>query len=97
VAGTVTVDNSNGSIAVSGLRGACNDISLKTSFASIKLGVPAAGGYNVDAKTSYGGITTDIPILVTQKSENSLVGTINNGGCRMTLVDSNGNITIGRE
>ena len=97
VAGTVTVDNANGSIMVSGLRGACNDISLKTSFASIKLGVPSSGGYNVDARTSFGSITTDVPILVTQKSEGSLVGTINNGGCRMTLVDNNGNITIGRE
>ena len=97
VGGAVTVENENGSIGVSGLRGACNDISLQPSVASIKLGIPPTGGYSVDARTSFGSINTEIPILVTHKSENALVGTINNGGCRMTLVDNNGNITVGRE
>ena len=97
VTGAVTVENENGSIAVSGLRGACNDISLKTSFASIKVAVPATHGYNVDARTSFGSITTDVPITMTHKSENALEGTIGSGGCRMTLTDSNGNVTIGRE
>jgi DUF4097 and DUF4098 domain-containing protein YvlB len=97
VDGAVTVENENGSIAVSGLRGNCNDINLKTSFASIKLGVPPSHGYSIDARTSYGSIVTELPITVSRKSENTLTGTIGSGGCRMTLATANGNVTIGRE
>ena len=97
VGGAVTVENENGSIGVSGLRGACNDITLRTSFASIKVSLPATHGYNVDARTSFGSITTDVPITITHKSENALQGTIGVGGCRLTLSDNNGNITVGRE
>ena len=88
---------SNMGETVSGLRGGCNDISLRTSFASIKIGLPASQGYNVDARTSFGSISTDIPITIMHKSENTLTGTIGSGGCRLTLSDNNGNITVGRE
>jgi DUF4097 and DUF4098 domain-containing protein YvlB len=94
IAGRVTVENANGSISVSDLRGACADINLKTSFASIKLDVPSNGGYHVDARTSFGSITTSIPVLMTSKSDNSLTGTIGNGGCQMKLETANGGITL---
>jgi DUF4097 and DUF4098 domain-containing protein YvlB len=97
VNGAVTVENENGSIGVSALRGGCNDVSLRTSFASIKIGLPGGQGYNVDARTSFGSISTDVPITIMHKSENSLSGTIGSGGCRLTLSDNNGNITVGRE
>jgi len=97
VGGAVTVEDENGSVAVAGLRGACNDVSLKTTFASIRVSVPPSAGYTVDARTSYGFIATEIPITMTHKSENALTGTIGNGACRMTLVSSNGGITIARE
>ena len=45
----------------------------------------------------FGSITTDVPITIAHKSENSLSGTIGNGGCRLALSDNNGNITVGRE
>jgi len=97
IAGAVTVENSNGSIAVAGLRGGCNDVSLKTSFAPIKVSLPPTHGYTVDARTSFGSINTEMPITITHKSENALEGTIGSGGCRLTLSDSNGNVTIGKE
>jgi hypothetical protein len=97
VDGAVTVENENGSIAVSGLRGTCNEVSLRTSFASIKLSLAPTQGYTVDARTSFGSITTELPMTITHKSDSALTGTIGNGGCRVTLVDSNGNIGIGRE
>ena len=87
IAGRVTVENANGSISVADLRGACADINLKTSFASIKLDVPQNGGYHVDARTSFGSITTSIPILMTSKSDNSLTGTIGNGAVSVETGD----------
>ena len=39
----------------------------------------------------------DVPITITRKSDNNLTGTIGNGGCKLDLARSNGNITITRE
>jgi hypothetical protein len=97
IQGPVDVDNQNGAIAVSGLRGTCDPIALKTSFSSIKVGLPSAARYSVEARTSYGSINTDVPLTITTKSDNSLSGSIGGGGCRMSLVNSNGSITLARE
>ena len=94
IAGPVTVENANGSISVADLRGACAAINLKTTFASIRLAIPHNNGYQVDARTSFGSITTDVPVTMTSKSENSLRGTIGNGACRMQLETANGGINI---
>lgn len=92
--GSISVDNQNGAIGVSSLRPPCRDISLRTSFSSIKVEVAPNSGYDVDARTSFGSIMTDVPITTTHRSDNSLTGTIGNGGCKMTLVNNNGSITI---
>ena len=97
VTGGVTVENQNGSILVSGLRGSCDNVMLKTSFAPIKVALPASASYNVEARTSYGSISTDVPINVSKKSENTLAGTIGGGVCKMELATSNGGISITRE
>ena len=93
----MAVENQNGSVGVSALRGACNDVSIKTSFGSIKVGVPSSAGYKVDARTSFGSINTELPMTISQKSDNSVAGTIGSGTCHMQLVNSNGGITITRE
>ena len=95
IGGAVSVENQNGAISVTGLRAPCSAVSLKTSFAPIRVALPPApAGYDVDARTSFGSIDTDIPITIKHKSENSLTGTIRNGGCRLDLVNANGSITI---
>jgi DUF4097 and DUF4098 domain-containing protein YvlB len=95
--GPVDVENQNGSISVAGLKRSCSDLTLRTTYAPIKVALPASGGYNVDARTSYGSINTDVPITINRKSDNNLSGTIGNGGCKLELATSNGNITITRE
>ena len=54
-------------------------------------------GYDVNARTSFGHITTEIPITTTNAGEDILNGRIGNGGCKLELKTSNGGITIGRE
>jgi DUF4097 and DUF4098 domain-containing protein YvlB len=97
VNGPVSVENQNGSIVVSGLRGSCDNVTLKTSFAPIKVALPASASYSIEARTSFGSISTDVPINVSKKSENTLTGTIGSGGCKMELTTSNGGISITRE
>ncbi|HEY6138888.1 MAG TPA: hypothetical protein VI670_14100 [Thermoanaerobaculia bacterium] len=72
-------------------------MNLRTSFASIKVAVPRSVGYNVEARTTFGSINADVPINVTRRSDETLNGTINGGGCRMELVNSNGSVTIAGE
>ena len=97
IGGRVTVDDQNGAIFVAATHPAsgCHDISLKTSFSSIQVRIPDGVGYNVSARTSFGRITTDLPVTATGSlGGDSLNGTIGSGGCQLQLTNANGNIEI---
>jgi hypothetical protein len=97
IGGKITVDNQNGAIFVTAARpsSGCRDISLKTSFSSIRVGIPDGVGYNLSAHTSFGRITSDVPVTASGSiGGDSLNGTIGAGGCRLQLTDSNGTIEI---
>jgi hypothetical protein len=93
------VDNQNGGISVTALRPAsgCRDISLKTSFSSIHVRIPDGLGYHVAARTSFGRISSELPLTTTGNiGGDSLNGTIGAGGCQLQLTDSNGSIEIAK-
>ncbi len=97
IGGRITVDNQNGAIYVTALHpsAGCRDISLKTSFSSIRVGIPEGVGYNLAAHTSFGRISSDLPVTASGNiGGDSLNGTIGSGGCRVQLTDSNGSIEI---
>jgi hypothetical protein len=99
VGGKITVNDQNGGIAVTAARSAsgCRDIALKTSFSSIRVRIPDGLGYHVNAHTSFGRISSDLPITTNgNMSPESLDGTIGSGGCQMQLINSNGSIEIAR-
>lgn len=99
VGGKITVNNQNGGISVTAARPAsgCRDITLKTSFSSIRVRIPEGLGYNVAARTSFGRISTDLPITATGSvGPDSLNGTIGSGGCQLQLTDANGSIEINK-
>jgi hypothetical protein len=99
IGGKIAVDNQNGAISVIADRPAsgCRDISLKTSFSSMRVRVPDGVGYNVTARTSFGRISSDVPITSTGTiGGDSLNGTIGSGGCSLQLTDSNGSIEIAK-
>ena len=99
IGGRIAVDNQNGAISVTAVRPAsgCRDISLKTSFSSIRVRVPEGLGYNLTARTSFGRITSELPVTSTGSiGGDSLNGTIGSGGCQLQLTDSNGSIELAK-
>ena len=99
IGGRITVDNQNGAIDVSAMRPAsgCRDISLKTSFSSIRVRVPDGIGYNLTARTSFGRINSDLPVTASGSiGGDALNGTIGSGGCKLQLTNSNGSIEISK-
>jgi hypothetical protein len=99
IGGKITVDNQNGAISVTAMRPAsgCRDISLKTSFSSIRVRIPDGLGYNLTARTSFGRISSELPVTAAGSiGGDSLNGTIGTGGCQLQLTDSNGSIEIAK-
>ena len=99
IGGKIGVDNQNGAISVVASRPAsgCRDIVLKTSFSPIRVRIPEGLGYTVTARTSFGRISTDLPLTSTGTvGGDSLSGTIGSGGCLLQLTDANGSIEIGK-
>lgn len=96
VGGAITVDNNNGSVVVEDLSASrCVPITLQTTFAPMKITLPSNGTYNLEAHTSFGKIRSGFPVTVKGVTgENSLVGTIGKGGCRLELTNQNGSIDI---
>ena len=97
IGGRIRVDNQNGAISVTAVKPAsgCRDIALKTSFSAIRVRIPGGVGYNVTARTSFGHVSTELPITATGTvGGESLTGTIGSGGCQLQLTNSNGNIEI---
>jgi len=99
IGGRVSVDNQNGAISVTATRPAsgCRDISLKTSFSSIRVRIPEGIGYNLSARTSFGRISSELPVTSSGSIGGDVLnGTIGAGGCQLQLTDSNGNIEIAK-
>ncbi len=97
IGGSVTVDNQNGTVVLSAARQstACKDIRIKTSFSPIQVHLPEGAGYNVSARTSFGRINSELSITTSgQIGGDSLNGKIGNGGCTLSLTNSNGSIDI---
>jgi hypothetical protein len=98
VGGRITVENQNGAVDVTASGSGCQDVSIRTSFSHIGIRLPAARGYRIKAKTSFGRIHSELPITASgAMGGDSLEGTIGNGGCTLDLTNSNGNIDIAKQ
>jgi len=97
IGGRIRVDNQNGAIEVTTGSEACKDISLKTSFSHIIVRLPPNGGYRVSARTSFGKISSELPITASgTMGSDVLNGTIGNGACTLDLANNNGGIEIAK-
>lgn len=94
--GPVTVENANGSVTVkSKAAPPCQPISLRSSFAPLSVSIPPNTGYNLNARTSFGRIHSDLDLTVNGAiSTDSITAKIGGGGCDLTLINRNGSIDI---
>ncbi len=64
---------------------------------AIRVRIPEGVGYNLLARTSFGRISSELPVTSTGSiGGDSLSGTIGAGGCQLQLTDSNGSIEIAK-
>ena len=95
IAGPVTVESANGSVTVSPKAGPCKPIAIQTSFAPIKVALPAGVGYNFTGKTSFGRIHSEPELAISGNiAPDEVSGKIAGGGCELRLIDQNGSIDI---
>ena len=72
---------------------------VKSDFGNITLVLPADSKLNVDLKTDFGKIKSDLPITVTVTESSSgdkeqIAGAINGGGGQLTVQTNSGSINI---
>ena len=64
---------------------------------SSRVRIPEGLGYNLTARTSFGRISSELPVTSTGSiGGDTLNGTIGSGGCQLQLTDSNGSIEIAK-
>lgn len=96
-AGSIDASTTNGGIEAQLIQVAKGKaLSFHTTNGRIEVQVPGNLAVDVDAGTTNGSISTDLPIATTHFKRNSLRGTINGGGTPLRMRTTNGGITIKR-
>ncbi|HEX9984965.1 MAG TPA: DUF4097 family beta strand repeat-containing protein [Thermoanaerobaculia bacterium] len=93
--GALEATTTNGGIKaelVSAAKG--QPLHLETTNGRISLTLPATFAADLDAATSNGSVTTDLPVSTTRAGKDSLRGSINGGGTALRLRTTNGSIEI---
>lgn len=93
---TLDLRSNSGGIDFSGSLGA-GPHSVQSDFGSVTLAIPADSALNVELKTDFGSISSDIPITVTLTGDvqkNQQNGTMNGGGEELFVRTNNGPIEI---
>lgn len=95
---TIDLSTQSGSVDFEGSLGDGTH-SIYSEFGDINLTIPADSALNVDLKTDFGSIKSDIPITVvlsgdSDGEENHQTGTMNDGGAQLTVETQSGNISI---
>jgi Toastrack DUF4097 len=92
--GKVRAETSGGNVQVR-LKGTNKGVYVETSGGDIELAMPKNSAADIDASTSGGDVTCDLPITMTGKiSENRIKGAINGGGATIHARTSGGDIRI---
>ena len=93
VDGKIAGRTSGGDVQCS-LVGVNRGISVSTSGGSIEVTLPRATTANIEAKTSGGEFTSEIPVAITRIQEGHVQGSINGGGQPIDVRTSGGDITL---
>jgi DUF4097 and DUF4098 domain-containing protein YvlB len=94
VQGEFDIDSSNGSVFYSGNMTAGGSNRLVTSNGDVVVELQGKPSVVLDAETSNGEVTSELPILATVTSKERLAGKIGEGEADLYIRTSNGDITI---
>lgn len=93
--GRVEADTSGGSVEVSFAKGNARGGKLESSGGGIRVKVDPDVNLNIDASTSGGSVSSDIPVKVLGKlSRSSIKGSLGSGGELLYVHTSGGSVTI---
>ncbi len=93
--GSIDASTTNGNIEAELVRVAKGrPLQFRTTNGRIEVAVPKDLAVDVDAGTTNGSISTDLPVSTTHIKRNSLRGTINGGGTPLKMRTTNGRIAI---
>ena len=93
---TIDLDTESGTVSYKGTLGE-GPHKLHSDFGEIKVIIPADTAVNIDLKTEFGKIRSDLPITITVTGDvqsNHFVGTINGGGSELTATTQSGGISL---
>lgn len=93
---TIDLDTDSGAVTYEGTLGD-GPHKLNSNFGEIKLVIPSDTALNLDLKTEFGKIKSDLPITITVTGNveaNHFVGTINGGGSELTATTQSGGISL---
>jgi DUF4097 and DUF4098 domain-containing protein YvlB len=97
VTGKLRGHTSGGSISATFAAPLRDEVRLETSGGGVRLRVAEASAFTLDAATSGGGVSSDLPVTITGKVErNRLSGPVNGGGASVVLRSSGGSIRVSK-
>lgn len=94
--------SNSGSVRVRALSGSTleGDWKLASGYGDVELMVPAGLSFELVAKTGYGSLDVQVPVTVPAggfKNERKLEGRVGDGGKRIELTTSSGNVRLGTQ
>ncbi len=91
----LNLETSNGTVRFDGSLDEAAEHRIETSFGDIDLTIPDDSVFDLELETSFGEITSDLPVTVSGSfSETSWSAELNGGGSLLTAKTSNGDITL---
>jgi DUF4097 and DUF4098 domain-containing protein YvlB len=89
------IDAGSGGVDV-GLLSDVDDVRIDTGSGSVTLRIPESLGAELDIDTGSGGISTDIPVTVTRREHDRLIGRIGDGRGRIKIEAGSGGVRLVR-
>ena len=95
---TLDLKTNSGTVEFSGTLGE-GPHTVRSDFGAIGLTLPADSKLDVDLKTDFGNINSDLPVTVilnenSRSNESQIIGNINGGGVQLTVKTNSGSISI---
>jgi len=93
--GCVEISTSSGDVKVKTELDSSRDFFVETSSGRVEFMVPETSSGFVRLETSSGSINTDLPVSINQFSRSKITGSFGEGGPRIYLLTTSGDIRIG--